>query len=168
MEKTFVKKVLAVVLGISLFVMLVSLASLIMDAVLADDVLLLDSNNDYIKEISMFMKWTSVALVCAIVPTVLCYIFAYFGNGKIFNICAAVLSFFVAAGCIAFIFVVRDIAMEEIRSDAYAAATGYISELVQLGVSTVISGIFFTVNSVVLFLNKKQAVNDAEVGNEEV
>ena len=112
MNKPFVQKILAVVLGLALFVMLMSCVSLIMDAVLIDDTILF--NNSY-KDLLLFTKWTAVALVCTLIPTFVCYAFAFFAKSKIFSICSAVLSLFIAVCCFAFLFTARTAALDGVH-----------------------------------------------------
>ena len=163
MDKSFIKKVLAVVLGISLFVMLVTLASLIMEAALADDVSIHASFTA--EKTIMFIKWSAVALICVTVPALVCYALAYFGNHKIFGIISEVLSFLIVACCIAFFVVARKIALEQLSSSAYASATGYFTELIQLAVPSLLVGIYFVLESVKAFKKngQKEAEEDEEV-----
>lgn len=162
MDKKFIKKILAVLLGISLLIMIYEWVSLIMDAALADDTVLLGSSD--IKESTMFMKWTSVALVCLLVPTFTCYVFAFFGNKKIFNICSAILSLFVAVCCIAFFAKMRSILLEDAYASVYASGVGYFSEMMQLAVPSLIACAYFTICSVLAF--KKGNNLDAGEDNE--
>ncbi|MBD5584323.1 MAG: hypothetical protein HDQ88_04520 [Clostridia bacterium] len=163
MDKKFIKKILAVVLGMSLLIMIYRLVSLIMDASLTDDAVLMGSSD--IEESAMFMKWTSVALICLLVPTLTCYAFAFFGNKKIFTICSAVLSLFVAVCCIAFFAKMRSILLEDVDALVYASGAGYFSEMMQLAVPSLIACAYFTVCSVLAF----KKVNNSKTGesNEE-
>ncbi len=120
MDKKFVKKILAVVLGITLVAMIFAVFSLAFDAVGMNDLQTLDSSNDVIG----LFKWQAVALACILVPTLACYAFAFFGNGKIFNILSSVLSLFVAATAVAFTFVLRKTALDLDSTTAYSTVAG--------------------------------------------
>ena len=66
MNKNFVKTVLAAVLGLCVLIMLYSLASLIMEAALANDLIEIGSTSVY--ETVYFVKWSATGLVCLLVP----------------------------------------------------------------------------------------------------
>lgn len=163
MNKPFVQKILAVVLGISLFVMLMSFVSLIFDAVVADDLMLISESY---KELISFTKWTAVALVCTLVPTFVCYAFAFFAKSKIFSICSAVLSLFIAVCCIAFLFTAKASAIEGISASKYATVSGYFQEMLHLAIPALIACAYFVIHSVNLF--KKTVDEPAEIKNEEI
>lgn len=57
---------LAVVLGLCVLIMLYSLASLIMEAALANDLIEIGSTSVY--ETVYFVKWSATGLVCLLVP----------------------------------------------------------------------------------------------------
>ena len=131
--------------------MLMSCVSLIMDAVLIDDTILF--NNSY-KDLLLFTKWTAVALVCTLIPTFVCYAFAFFAKSKIFSICSAVLSLFIAVCCFAFLFTARTAALDGVSAQKYATVTGYFQEMLQLAVPALIACAYFVINSVNLFKHK--------------
>ena len=166
MDKKLVKNILAVVLGIALIAMIFAVFSLIVDAIGTSDLESLDAAN---KALGLF-KWQAVALVCILVPTLACYAFAYFGNGKIFNIASAVLSLFVAVTAISFTFVLREAALDEVSSITYASVTAAFSEFIQLAACALIACVYFILNSVFSFKKTKTEVaeNCEEAnGNEE-
>lgn len=175
MDKKYVKKIISVLLGIALISIVFSLFSLIFDAAFADDLILLNDTGSTeleLDEIITLMKWMTVSLVCVLVPTIVCYFFAYFGNGKIFNIVSAVLSLLITATCIAFICVLRQKALDTESATIYAAATGCFDEFIQLAATSFLLCAFFVCNSVFSFLKKpesQQQVENTEVqSNEEV
>lgn len=149
MEKPIVKKIITVVLGMALLVMLYSFVSFIIEAVLIVDV-----SSAAILEDAQFMY---VALICLLFITFVSYGFAYFGNGKIFNIFAAVLSLLVAACSIAFLFVLRGEALEK-GTSTYALVAGCFAEFIQLAVPALIACAYFIYSSVKSFKHPKQPV----------
>ncbi len=160
MDKAFVKKVIAVVIGISLFVMVASLISLITEAVLADDVML--EAGISMKQVVTYIKWSMVAVICITVSAFVCYAFAYFGNKPVFLIISAAISFAIAICCIVFLAVIREFVLENFSSDVYAVAAEYFGELIQLAIPSVLVGAYFTVSSVKAFVKKEEA-HDEEV-----
>lgn len=156
---------LAVVLGLCVLIMLYSLASLIMDAALSKDMIEMGSSSVY--KTVYFVKWSSVGLACLLVPAFASAAFAYFGKNKFLPIIAAVMFFFVAASAFGFIAKVRDIAGT--NSTAYAAATGYIQELLQLAVPAILAGAYFILTAVKAFSVKQiKEVTKEEAQNEEI
>lgn len=176
MNKKYANRIISVLLGIALIAMIFSFVSLIFDAAFMDDVILL--NDSYgnterkLNEIMTFMKWISVSLVCVLVPVFVCYVFAYIGNGKIFNIVSAVLSLFITAICIAFICVLRKQALDSKSATIYAAVAESFEAFITLAVTSLLVCAFFIYNSVVSFIKKpdnKVSIENTEVlNNEEV
>ncbi|MDE6356265.1 MAG: hypothetical protein K2L67_03380 [Clostridia bacterium] len=165
MNKNFVKNMLAVVLGICLLIMLFSLASLIMEAALSKDLIEMGSSSVY--ETVYFIKWSATGLACLLVPTLASAAFAYFGNNKFLPVIAAVMFFFVAASAFGFIAKVREIAGT--GATAYAAATAYMQELLQLAVPAVLAGVYFIINAVKAFsVKQNNEVTKGEAQNEEI
>ncbi len=91
MNKNFVKTVLAVILGLCVLIMLYSLASLIMDAALSNDLIEIGSTSVY--ETVYFVKWSATGLVCLLVPAFASAVFGYFGKNRFLSVIAAVCSF---------------------------------------------------------------------------
>lgn len=174
MNKKYANKIISVLLGIALITMIFSFVSLIFDAAFMDDVILLndsDGNTERkLNEIMTFMKWISVSLVCVLVPVFVCYVFAYFGNGKIFNIVSAVLSLFVTAMCIAFICVLRKQALDSKSATIYAAVAESFEAFITLAVTSLLVCAFFIYNSVLSFKAKPEnnlSAQSGEVQNDE-
>jgi len=165
MNKNFVKTVLAVVLGLCVLIMLYSLASLIMDAALANDLIEICSTSVY--ETVYFVKWSATGLVCLLVPAFASAVFGYFGKNRFLPVIAAVMFFFVAASAFGFIAKVREIAGT--KSSAYSAATAYIQELLQLAIPAILAGVYFIITAVKAFSAKKiNEVTGEEAQNEEI
>ncbi|MDE7301084.1 MAG: hypothetical protein K2N47_02835 [Clostridia bacterium] len=166
MDKKFVKKILAVVLGITLIAMIFSVVSLIIAAVGVSD---LEALGNSIDELAL-LKWQSVALVCIIVPTLACYAFAFFGNGKIFNIVSAALSLLVAVTSLAFFIVLRKAALNSVSSTTYATVATSFTEFIKVAVFATIALVYFILNSVASFKKKtdKAEITEEANGNEEI
>lgn len=167
MDKKIAKKILAVVLGITLIAMIFAVFSLILAAVGVNDLEALETSSD---ELAL-LKWQAVALVCIMVPTLACYAFAFFGNGKIFNIASAVLSLFVAVTSLAFFIVLREAAMDTVSSTTYASVATSFTEFIQLAVCATIALVYFIVNTVACFKKTKtddEIITEEANGNEEV
>lgn len=176
MNKKYVKMIISVLLGIVLITMIISFVSLIFDSAFMDDVISLNNSDSEdakkLNDIMTLMKWMGVSLVCVLVPVFVCYVFAYFGNGKIFNIVSAVLSLFVTAICIAFICVLRKQALDSESATIYAAVVECFEDFITLAVTSLLACTFFIYNSVASFLkisdNKVSAENTEGSNNEEV
>ena len=174
MNKKYVNKIISVLLGIALIALIFSFFSLLFDAIFMDDVILLNDSNSTdakkLNEIMPLMKWMTVSLVCVLVPTLVCYVFAYFGNGKIFNIVSAVLSLFFAATCIAFVCVLRKEAIDTNSATIYAAVAECCENFIMLAAASLLLCAFFVYNGVSSFIKKpevKLSAESAEVKNDE-
>lgn len=158
MDKPFIKKILAVVLGISLIILIFETASLIYSAVTLGD---LKEINDYLNDIQSYMRWSALGLALMMVPALTCYVFAFFSEKKFYKITAASLSLIVVICCIVFISMCRRYAVDKGLSD-YASAAGYFSELMQIMVASALIGVYFLLISV-LPAKKVKPVEEAEV-----
>lgn len=163
MDKKYLKTIVAVVMGIVLITMLYATFSLLFDALLMDNLIIYagESSHDTLKMVQDMV----IALTCVVAVALVCYIFSFLGNGKIFNIVSSVLSLFITATSVAFLFVINKTAFEAGQTP-YATVAGYFAELIQLAATAFVAGGYFTVNSVLGFINKKPET--AEVTNEEV
>lgn len=150
MDKHFFKNVLTVVLGICVLIMIFSTVSLASDAALADDLVSIGSN----KKLTMLIKWTALALVCLMIPTITCYVFTYFTDNKLMKIFAAALSLIVTVVCIAIFIISRNAGIEGNSSTKYATVTGYLSELLQLATASLIVCIYYVICFIKSFKNK--------------
>ena len=154
---------LAAVLGLCVLIMLYSLASLIMDAALSNDLIEIGSTSVY--ETVYFVKWSATGLVCLFVPAFASAVFAYFGKNRFLPVIAAVI--FVAASAFGFIAKVREIAGT--NSSAYSAATAYMQELLQLAIPAILAGVHFIITAVKAFSVKQiKEVTKEEAQNEEI
>ena len=117
MEKAFVKKVLAVLLGVSLVILVYETASLIVAAALFDDLQIFENS---LNDLEAFIKWSAVALACMLIPALASYVFAFFGKNKLFVLISAALSLIVTICCIAFFCMARVYAMQGFSSSSYA------------------------------------------------
>lgn len=176
MDKKYANKIISVLLGIALIAMIFSFFSLIFDTAFMDDVILLNNSTENdakkLNEIMTLIKWMGVSLVCVLIPVMVCYVFAYFGNGKIFNIVSAVLSLFVTVTCIAFVCVLRKQALDTKSATIYAAVTECFKEFISLAAASLLVCAFFVYNSVASFKFKPKNSRSAQSGevqnNEEV
>lgn len=166
MDKAFVKKVLAVLLGISLVIMVYETASMIVGATLMDD---LEIFQNSLSRLEKFIKWSAVALACMLIPVLASYVFAFFSKKKYFVLISAVLSFVVAVCCIAFYCVGHDYAMEKFYNSVYAEGAAYISGFIQIAVASILVGAYFlTVFLLALKKDRTETVEEAvEVAVEE-
>ena len=156
---------LAAVVGLCVLIMLYSLASLIMDAALSNDLIEIGSTSVY--ETVYFVKWSATGLVCLFVPAFASAVFAYFGKNRFLPVIAAVMFFFVAASAFGFIAKVREIAGT--NSSAYSAATAYMQELLQLAIPAILAGVHFIITAVKAFSVKQiKEVTKEEAQNEEI
>jgi len=162
MDKSFIKKILAVVLGISLVIMIYETFSLIVGAVLVDDLKLL---NTRLNDLQTFMKWSAVALACMLIPTLASYVFAFFGKGKLLSLLAAILSLVITVCCVVFFCVCRSYALQGFSTTNYASSAAYLAELIQLAVAAALCGVYFLVT---LKRPAKKELEVKENGNEEV
>ena len=162
MDKPFVKKILAVVLGLALIIMIFGTISLIWDAIGMGDLKELSGS---LNDIQSFMRWTAVGLAIMVVPALASYVFAFFSDKKLFKITSAVLSLVVVICCITFITLCRNMAVD-LGTTSYASAAGYFSELMQLLIASALIGIYFLLISV-LPAKKAEKVETEEAENEE-
>ena len=140
MDKPFIKKILAVVLGISLLIMIFETVSLIWDAIGIGD---LKEITESLDDIQSYMRWAAVGLALMIVPALTSYAFAFFSNKKFYKITAAALSLVVVLCCIIFISVCRHIAIDDGNMSYYASAAGYFVELMQILIASTLIGVYF-------------------------
>ena len=145
MDKPFIKKILAVVLGLSLIILIFETVSLIWNTIGMGDLKTLDHD---LNDVESFMRWTAVGLAVMMVPALTSYVFAFFSDKKLFKITSAALSLVVVVCCITFITLCRDVAIEYDSISAYSSASGYFSELMQILISSALIGVYFLLISV--------------------
>lgn len=162
MDNKTVKTIVNIVVGVALLTMIYSFISLIFNAITARDAILLEAGStNNIKNIVNLVTYMLVALVCLLVPTLVCYGFALFGKNKIMTIVSAVMSLFVVATCLALFFVLREEAFTS--TSAYTIAAAAFTEIIQLCAATAIMCAFFTFHSVTAikeFFKKPEAKAD--------
>ena len=142
MDKAFVKKVLAVLLGISLVILVYETVSLIVAAALFDDLQIFENS---LNDLEAFMKWSAVALSCMLIPALASYVFAFFGKNKLFVLISAVLSLIVTICCIAFFCMARVYAMQGFSSSSYAQGASFLSEFIQIAIASALIGAYLLI-----------------------
>ncbi len=142
MEKAFVKKVLAVLLGVSLVILVYETASLIVAAALFDDLQIFENS---LNDLEAFIKWSAVALACMLIPALASYVFAFFGKNKLFVLISAALSLIVTICCIAFFCMARVYAMQGFSSSSYAQGASFLSEFIQIAIASALIGAYLLI-----------------------
>ena len=142
MDKAFVKKVLAVLLGVSLVILVYETVSLIVAAALFDDLEIFENS---LNDLEAFIKWSAVALACMLIPALASYVFAFFGKIKIFVLISAVLSLIVTICCIAFFCMARVYAMQGFSSTSYAQGASFLSEFIQIAIASALIGAYLLI-----------------------
>lgn len=142
MEKAFVKKVLAVLLGVSLVILVYETVSLIVAAALFDDLQIFENS---LNDLEAFIKWSAVALACMLIPALASYVFAFFGKNKLFVLISAVLSLIVTICCIAFFCMARVYAMQGFSSTSYAQGASFLSEFIQIAIASALIGAYLLI-----------------------
>lgn len=142
MDKAFVKKVLAVLLGVSLVIMVYETVSLIAAAALFDDLQIFENS---LNDLEAFIKWSAVALACMLIPALASYVFAFFGKNKLFVLISAVLSLIVTICCIAFFCMARVYAMQGFSSTSYAQGASFLSEFIQIAIASALIGAYLLI-----------------------
>ena len=142
MEKAFVKKVLAVLLGVSLVILVYETASLIVAAALFDDLQIFENS---LNDLEAFIKWSAVALACMLIPALARYVFAFFGKNKLFVLISAALSLIVTICCIAFFCMARVYAMQGFSSSSYAQGASFLSEFIQIAIASALIGAYLLI-----------------------
>ncbi len=142
MEKAFVKKVLAVLLGVSLVILVYETASLIVAAALFDDLQIFENS---LNDLEAFIKWSAVALACMLIPALASYVFAFFGKNKLFVLISAALSLIVTICWIAFFCMARVYAMQGFSSSSYAQGASFLSEFIQIAIASALIGAYLLI-----------------------
>ena len=142
MDKAFVKKVLAVLLGVSLVILVYETVSLIVTAALFDDLQIFENS---LNDLEAFIKWSAVALACMLIPALASYVFAFFGKNKLFVLLSAALSLIVTLCCIAFFCMARVYAMQGFSSTSYAQGASFLSEFIQIAIASALIGAYLLI-----------------------
>lgn len=165
MDKKTVQVVMSVILGIAAFTIIATVVSLLFDAILAEDTITIAEPSKNVEDVIMYIKHSSVAVICISIPTVVCYFLTYFSKSKkIFGLISAVLSLMLIAMCLGFIFDLRGVVLDykESANTSYTLATAYFTELGKLLISYVFAGAYFAVIFVRAF-RTKQSTRQATV-----
>ena len=178
MDKKTMRVVLGVVLGLAVFTMLSAVVSMLFNAILSKDVIVVGAVEGDFEDTISYVKYSSIGLVCITVAAIVSFFFAYFGKQrKVFAPIAAGLSLLLIAMCLAFVFDLRGIVMKfessSIRANSYAVATEYFAELISVMVAAIISCAYFGVTTALSFKKKNavaqanQKADNAEVTSQE-
>ncbi len=153
MDKKTVKTFVNIIVGIALLTILYSFCTLIFNAITARDAIIIDPGTlgDYVTDIVNLATWMMVALICLLVPTLVCYGFSLFGKNKIMTIVSAVMSLFVVVTALAFFFVLRENAFT--GTTAYTIATAAFPEFIELIAAGTLICAFFTYESVLIIID---------------
>lgn len=165
MDKKTVQTVMSVVLGIAAFVIIATLISLFFGAILAEDPTEITETAESVEKVLMYVKNSSIAVICVGVPTVVSYFLTYFSKSKkIFGHISALLSLMLVAMCIGFIFDLRAIVLKltDNVSTCYTLATAYFTDLIKMLVSCGFACAYFTAVTVLAFRTEKPAVQPAQ------
>ena len=103
MKKDLKNIVIGVLIALCLFVLAMQWLSLIFNFVAAPDLVELNNSGEgaFVKTVR-FVQWTSLALFCLLVPTLLCFTLSAFTKSTALNITAIALGAAVAICCIVF------------------------------------------------------------------
>ncbi len=167
MNKKYAIKIISVLLGVALIALIISFIMLLFDAIFTEDIFLFDNDGQIIieelKETIKMVKWLSFSLCFILIPALICFVFAYFGNGKIFNLISAILCFFIVATGIAFAFVIRKKAILSDNIAIYTTVTTAIENFIEISAFAFIIGAFFIYNSVVSFIGREKKTKNHTV-----
>ena len=154
MNKKTLHIVMSVVLGIAFFAIVATVISLLFDAILSNDTILIASPSKNAEKVISYVKHSSIGLICIAIPTLVCYCFTYLAKSKkIFAVVSVLLSLLLISMCIGFIFDLRGIVLKFDSSiaECYTIATSYFTELIQLIVSCCFACVYFIVATVLAF-----------------
>lgn len=164
MDKKTIQTVMYVVLGIAAFVLVAALVSLFFGAILAEDPIEISETAESVEKVLLYVKNSSIAVICIGIPTVVCYFFTVFSKSKkVFGLISALLSLMLITMCLGFIFDLRAIVLKltDEVSTCYSLATAYFSDLIEVLVSCGIACAYFTVVTVCSFRTEKPAAQPA-------
>lgn len=160
MKKNIRLIVIGVLIALCIFFLAMEWLGLIFNFVSAPDLLKLNSSSSLatageggFEKTVRFVQWTSLAMFCLLVPTILCFILSAFAKSKALNIAAVALGVAVVICCIVFMAVpsgyrhfgddeVDALAMEAISSFWQALTTILIPSAILTGfaVARVVKG----------------------------
>lgn len=161
MNKKTVDTIVSVVLGISVFIILATVISLLFDVIFTKDAFtldVLDAERESNTEVMGYIMHSSIAVICVGAAMLLSYCLTYFtAEKKVFAAISATLTLLLIAMCLAFIFDLRNIAIDHDSSSMYTVAATYFAELIKVLVACLFTCAFFTVTAVKAFLPAKAA-----------
>ncbi|MDE7405992.1 MAG: hypothetical protein K2M89_03880 [Clostridiales bacterium] len=160
MDKKTVQTIMSVVLGIAAFVIVAALVSLFFGAILAEDPVEISETAESVEKVLLYVKNSSIAVICIGIPTVVCYFFTFFSKSKkAFGLISAILSLVLVEMCLGFIFDLRSIVLKltDDVSTCYSLATAFFTDLIEVLVSCLISCAYFIVVTVCAFRTKNPA-----------
>ena len=155
MNKSFVKNVIAVILGIALLIAVYEVFSMLIGAFVVDDALKFSTDGSMNKVIE-FTKWSSVGIGLLLVPALLGSVFAYFSKKRALKLVSATIWFALAVTSFTLFFVLRDIAVDSGKAETYAVAVEFMDGMITLFVMTVLLGVYFILDGVFLFGKTKE------------
>lgn len=161
MNKPFVKNVLAVVLGICLITEIFSLVTLIPNAAQANNLILHAGTDEDLTQFIRLAQWTSVALICLISVTLVCFALTFFTKNAVFCIAASALCLLLAATALAFYGVTDKVAMNMLNANVYAAATEFEGDLLTVAVPAVIICVYYAFSAATAF-KRRSMKNETE------
>ena len=146
MNKKALNTIMYVVFGIAVFVMFGTAMSLLFDAILSDDLLVVATPEANTEKVVSYIKNSAVGIVCIAIPTLVCCSLAFSAKSKkIFGILSATLALLLLSMSIGFIFDLRGTVMQfdAARKECYTIATAYFSDLIMIIVSSCIICAYF-------------------------
>lgn len=164
MNKKTLNIVLSVILGIAAFVTVATVMSLLFGAIIAKDPINITETAKNVEKVLMYVRNSSIAVVCIAIPTVVCWFLTYFSKSKkAFGAISTLLSLMLVAMCLGFIFDLREIVLKfkDDQSTCYTLATSYFPDLLKLVVSFGFACACFAAVTVCAFRTEKTATPPA-------
>lgn len=167
MDKKTVKTLVNIIVGIAILTIIYSFCSLIFNAITARDAIIIDPSkiDGGVRDIVNLATWMMVALICLLVPTLVCYGFSLFGKNKIMTMASAVMSLFVIVTALAFFFVLREYSFTD--TTAYTIASAVFPGFIELIAAGSLTCAFFTYESVLIILDYKKATSNSVAASSE-
>ncbi len=164
MDKKFLKKVAAVLVGISVLMMLFQFVSAIIYIVTSGELLYLGSKATPV----LFVKNASIGLLCALIAVFVSFGFAVFSKNRIFQAIAGGMCIALAVCCLVLVGVSHSDAVKDLSSETYVSYTAYWSELFQLVVASLIVSVYFITSFLCgILAERKQKVENGSTPAEE-
>lgn len=138
--------VVGVLIGLAVFFLVGSAISLLSEFFLIDDLINSDATDGTL-ELMTDAKWAAFSVSLVTFVTIVGIITALIAHKKAFSIVASVLSFVLFVTAIVFIALIRKDA-QYIGTNGYATGLGYISEMLQVAVSGIVTGVYFLLYSI--------------------